>query len=80
MSISFGMILFGSILIVAGWQNRSLSALARGDSTRPKGAVLAGAAGASSAPSGPSGPPQGKDGGKAGKAKGGAGGGAGGAW
>lgn len=37
MSVSFGLILFGSLLIVAGWQNKSLSALARGDSTVAKG-------------------------------------------
>lgn len=37
MSISFGMILFGSLLVVAGWKNVSLTALARGDNTTPKG-------------------------------------------
>lgn len=44
MSISFGMILFGSLLIVAGWQNKSLTALARGDNTVAKPTVKAGAA------------------------------------
>jgi hypothetical protein len=41
-SISFGMILFGSLLIIAGWKNVSLSALARGDNTVPKPPVSAG--------------------------------------
>jgi hypothetical protein len=41
-SISFGMIVFGALLIVAGWKNVSLSALARGDNTVPKPQVLAG--------------------------------------
>lgn len=44
MSISFGMIVFGALLIVAGWKNVSLSALARGDNTQPKPAVTAGGA------------------------------------
>lgn len=43
MSISFGMILFGALLIVAGWQDKSLAALARGDNTVPKPTVKAGA-------------------------------------
>jgi len=38
------MILFGSVLIVAGWKNVSVSAAARGDATQPKPQVLAGAA------------------------------------
>ena len=49
MSISFGMILFGALLIVAGWQDKSLAALARGDNSTPKGQVMAGAAGAPAA-------------------------------
>lgn len=59
MSISFGMILFGALLIVAGWQDKSLSALARGDNTTPKGQVMAGAGGsvpvAPAAPTSPAG-------------------------
>lgn len=39
-----GMILFGALLIVAGWKNLSVAALARGDNTTPKPAVKAGAA------------------------------------
>lgn len=42
MSIAFGMILLGSLLIVAGWKNVSLSAAARGDNTQPKGAITGG--------------------------------------
>lgn len=41
MSISFAMILFGALLIVAGWKNESLGALARGQSGVPKPAVSA---------------------------------------
>lgn len=37
-----GMILFGALLIVAGWKNESLGALARGWTGVPKPAVLAG--------------------------------------
>jgi hypothetical protein len=37
-----GMILFGALLIVAGWKNKSVAALARGDNTTPKPAVQAG--------------------------------------
>lgn len=44
MSISFGMIVFGALLIVAGWKNVSLAALARGDNTVPKPPVTAGGA------------------------------------
>lgn len=44
MSISVAMILFGSLLIVAGWKNKSLTALARGDNTVSKPTVTAGAA------------------------------------
>ena len=43
MSIAWGMILFGSVLIVAGWQNVSVGAAARGDNTQPKPAVTAAA-------------------------------------
>lgn len=44
MSISFAMILFGSLLIYAGWTNKSVAALARGNNTTPKPAVKAGGA------------------------------------
>ena len=44
MSISFGMILFGALLIYGGWTNKSVAALARGDNTTPKPPVKAGAA------------------------------------
>lgn len=44
MSVSVAMILLGAILIVAGWQNKSLAALARGDNTVPKPDVKAGKA------------------------------------
>lgn len=37
-----GMILFGSLLIVAGWKNKSVSALARGDNSVAKPPVTAG--------------------------------------
>jgi len=47
------MLLFGSLLIVAGWKNVSLSALARGDNTVPKGTS---SSSSSSAPAGVSGP------------------------
>lgn len=43
MSISFAMILFGALLIYAGWTNKSVAALARGDNSVPKPAVKAGA-------------------------------------
>ena len=36
MTVSFAMILLGSILIYGGWTNRSVAALARGDNTQPK--------------------------------------------
>lgn len=39
-----GMILFGSLLIVAGWKNQSLGALARGQTGIAKPKVLAGTA------------------------------------
>ena len=44
MSLSFAMILFGSLLMYAGWKNKSVSALARGDNTQPKPKVTAGGA------------------------------------
>lgn len=43
MSISFAMILFGALLIYAGWTNKSVAALARGDNSVSKPAVKAGA-------------------------------------
>lgn len=39
-----GMILFGALLIMAGWKNVSVAAAARGDNTVPKPTVKAGAA------------------------------------
>lgn len=44
MSISFAMILFGSLLVYAGWKDKSVAALARGDNTTAKPPVTAGAA------------------------------------
>lgn len=44
MSVSMGMILFGALLIMAGWKNQSVGALARGTTGVPKPAVTAGAA------------------------------------
>lgn len=38
-----GMILFGALLIMAGWKNQSVGALARGQTGVPKPKVLAGA-------------------------------------
>jgi uncharacterized membrane protein len=38
-----GMILFGALLIVAGWKNESVAALARGSTGVTKPKVLAGA-------------------------------------
>lgn len=38
-----GMILFGALLIIAGWKDKSVSALARGDNTVAKPPVTAGA-------------------------------------
>lgn len=40
-----GMILFGALLIVAGWKNESLSALARGQAGVAKPTVAAGGTG-----------------------------------
>ena len=45
MSVSFAMILFGAILIYGGWTNRSVSALARGDDSKPKPTLASGASG-----------------------------------
>ena len=42
MSISFAMILFGALLMYAGWTNKSVAALARGDNSTPKPTVRAG--------------------------------------
>ena len=39
-----GMILFGGLLILAGWKNLSVVALAKGDNTTVKPAVKAAAA------------------------------------
>lgn len=44
MSLTFAMILGGSLLVYAGWKNLSLADLARGDNTVVKPAVRAGAA------------------------------------
>jgi hypothetical protein len=43
-AIAWAMIVFGSILVVAGWKNLSVTALARGDASTPKPTVTAGAA------------------------------------
>ena len=44
MAIAFGMVVFGALLIVGGWKDLSIGALARGDASTPKPAVTAGAA------------------------------------
>ena len=44
MSIAVGMVLFGALLVIAGWKNESLAALARGQKGVPKPAVTAGGA------------------------------------
>ena len=44
MAISWALIVFGSILVLAGWKNLSVSALARGDASTTKPAVTAGKA------------------------------------
>lgn len=44
MSIAVAMILFGSLLVRAGWKNESVGALARGQTGVPKPAVTAGGA------------------------------------
>ena len=36
MTISFAMIVFGGLLIYAGWKDLSLGALSRGDNTKAK--------------------------------------------
>lgn len=43
MSVTFGMILFGALLVYAGWKDLSVAALARGDNTVVKPPVTAGA-------------------------------------
>ena len=53
MSISFGMVIFGALLIIAGWQDKSLGALARGDNTVAKPQVLAGRGNAAQSTTGP---------------------------
>jgi hypothetical protein len=42
-SISYAMILAGAMLAYAGWKNKSVLALARGDNNTVKPAVTAGA-------------------------------------
>lgn len=79
MSVSFALIMFGALLIVAGWSNVSLSAAARGDNTVPKGPVTAAPAAPSSA-AGSSPQAQGKGGPTVGKGGAGSSGGSGGAW
>ena len=49
MSVSFAMILFGSILVYGGWTNRSVWALARGDDSKPKPTITPGQPGIRSA-------------------------------
>lgn len=44
MAVAWGMILFGSILVIAGWKNLSVGALSRGDAATPKASVTAGGA------------------------------------
>ena len=44
MAIAWGMLVFGGLLIVAGWINLSVGALARGDSSTPNPKVTAGGA------------------------------------
>lgn len=44
MAIAWGMVVFGGILIVAGWKNLSVSALARGNASTGKPKVTAGKA------------------------------------
>ena len=41
MSIAVAMVLFGSLLIVAGWKDESVAALARGQTGVPKPTVTA---------------------------------------
>jgi hypothetical protein len=45
MTIAYAMILFGALLVYAGWKNKSVSALARGDNATAKPTVTAGASG-----------------------------------
>ena len=44
MAIAWGMIVFGSLLVVGGWKNLSIGALARGNASVPKPKVTAGKA------------------------------------
>ena len=44
MSVSFGMILFGALLVYGGWKDKSISALARGDNSVAKPQVVGSAA------------------------------------
>lgn len=44
MAIAWGMVVFGGLLIVGGWKNLSIGALARGDASKPKPTVTAGKA------------------------------------
>jgi hypothetical protein len=38
-SIAFGLILFGALLIYGGWKNLSVVSLSRGDNSTPKKAT-----------------------------------------
>ncbi len=44
MAIALGLILYGVILVIAGWKNVSVAGLARGDASKPKPKVTAGGA------------------------------------
>lgn len=48
MAIAWGMVVFGGLLIVGGWKNLSIGALARGDANTPKPKVTAGGTGLTS--------------------------------
>ena len=52
MTVSFGMILLGAILVYGGWTNRSVWALARGDNTQPKPTIAPGQTGVRTATGG----------------------------
>ncbi len=43
MAIALGLVFFGAILIIAGWKDQSVKALARGTEGTTKGPVTAGA-------------------------------------
>lgn len=45
MTVTFGMIFVGALLVYGGWTNRSVWALARGDNTTPKAATATGPTG-----------------------------------